>query len=374
MSNPEPNHSNSLIMKTFKLFSNDEKRDLSKTYIFACQHILRPREKMFPLFVDFGIPKENIFILGKAYSTNNNLFKELKDFGFYMYQPSFDMNRSFDEQHKENCNTIFNLFLKNVLGGSRVIVLDDGAMMLSVFDENFGKISKDIEILGIEQTSSGFRKLEDKTLKFPIINVARSAIKLNKESPFIAEVCLKQISDYISANNITDNKFLVVGLGPIGQALVDDLRKQGKKVFGFDTSFGHKNLMEKIKELRPNIIIGATGKESISQEDIEYFNSLHYPMYLVSVSSSDREFPVAAYRKDKSLDINSDVRYGNIVFVNNGFPINFKGNCYYKNGIEKIERTICLLIGSALYLANNEKPVTLEKGFIEVPEKITAIL
>ncbi len=373
MSNPKPNYSNLLMTRTFKLFSNDGKRDLSKTYIFACQHILRPREKMFPLFVDFGIPKENIFILGKAYSTNNNLFKELKDFGFHVYQPSFDINKSFDEQHKENCNAIFDLFQKNVLDGSRVIVLDDGAMMLSVFDENFGKISKDIEILGIEQTSSGFRKLEDKTLKFPIINVARSAIKLNKESPFVAESCLGQIFDYISANDITDNKFLVIGLGPIGQAIVDDLHEQGEKVFGFDISFGHKNLIEKIKELRPSIIVGATGKESISQEDIECLNFLRYPIYLISVSSSDREFPVAVYRKDKSFNINFDVRYGNIVFVNNGFPINFRGN-FCKNGIEKIERTICLLMGSVLYLANNGKSATLEKDFIEVPEKITAIL
>ncbi|HEC94219.1 MAG TPA: hypothetical protein ENI56_02520 [Candidatus Kaiserbacteria bacterium] len=362
-----------LLAKTFNLFSRNKKRDLSKTYIFTCQHILRPREKMFSLFVGFGIPKENIFILGKEYSTNVNLFAELKNDNFNLYQPSFDTKKTFDEQHNENCNLLFKLFKETVFGESRVIILDDGAVLLSEFNKNFEKIDESIEILGIEQTSSGFRKLENEILKFPIINVARSAIKLNKESPFIADICIEKISDYISENNIINNKFLVVGLGPIGKALVNGLHKQGEKVSGFDDALGHKNLMEKIIELKPNIIIGATGIKAISEEYIEYLNSLNYPIYLVSVSSSDREFPVASYRKGISLNIHSDVIYGNIVFVNNGFPINFESS-YYKGGVKRIERTICLLLGSVLYLANRRETSSLSKGFIVVPEKITTLL
>ena len=328
---------------------------------------------MFPLFVEFGIPKKNIFVLGKAYSTNTCLFKELKDSGFNLYQPSFDAKRSFDEQHKENCKSMFKLFEKNVPNESRVIVLDDGSALLSEFNKNFDKINKSIEILGVEQTSSGFRQLEDETLKFPVINVARSNIKLKKESPFIADICLEKLSNYILENNITPTQFLVLGLGPIGRAFVSLLQKQGKKVFGFDTILGHKNLMEKITTSKPNIIIGATGTRAISEGDIEYLNSLGYPIYLVSVSSSDREFPVTSYRKHNHSDVYSDVKYGNIIFVNNGFPINFKSH-YYKGGVERIERTMCLLLGSILYLANKQKLVTLPKGFIEVPKKIITIL
>lgn len=364
---------NSLITKTYNLFSVSKKRDFAKTYIFACQHILRPREKVLSLLIEFGIPKENIFVLGKAYSTNNSLFEELKDAGFNLYQPPLDIKKSFDEQHKKNCNQMFSLFEKTVPRGSRVIILDDGGVLLSEFNRNFETINRGIEILGIEQTSSGFRLLENVTLNFPIINVARSAIKLVKESPFIAEVCLEKLSIYILGNKIVPSRFIVIGLGPVGQALVDVLQKQGEKVFGFDTILGHKNLIEKITKLRPNIIIGATGATAISREDVERLDSLGYPIHLVNVASSDREFPVAAYRQDKNLHIHSDVKYGNIIFVNNGFPINF-GTGHFKGGVEKIEKTICLLLGSVLYLANKQESVTLPEEFIKVPKKITNIL
>jgi hypothetical protein len=284
-----------------------------------------------------------------------------------------DMGKSFDDQHRESCNKLFNIFEKTVSSGSRVIVLDDGAMLLSVFNENFGKIKEDIKILGIEQTSSGFRKLEHGTLQFPVVNVARSIIKLTKESPFIVENIIEKLDEYILEKKLKNKEFLIIGLGPIGKTLVDVLQKSGEKVTGFDTGLGHKDLVGKIMYLKPNIIIGATGTSVISQKDIEIMNSLSYPIYLVSVSSSDREFPVAAYRKDKDLRIHSDVNYGNIIFVNNGFPLNFKGN-RHKEGTETIERTICLLLGSVLYLASDQNSADLTKGFIDVPKRITDIL
>jgi hypothetical protein len=370
--NDKSNHPYSLLQQTFDLFPISANQDLSQTYIFACQHILEPQGKMFSMFVDFGVPKENIFVLGKVYSTNNVQFEELKQSGFQVQQPAFDINKSFDEQHKDNCEALFQIFEKSVSGKARVIILDDGSGLLSVFNKNFEKISKDIELVGVEQTSSGFRKLESEILKFPIINVARSAIKLNKESLFIAESCFEKIDSYVKDNNLSQNRFLVIGLGPIGQALVDLLQKRNEEVFGFDTALGHENLIEKIKELKPNIIMGATGVTVISNEDVMILNSLGHKIHLISVSSSDREFPVANYRKENDLDIHSDVVFENVVFLNNGFPINFKGN-RYEGAVAGIERTICLLLGSVLYLSKVDI-ARLPKKFIDVPESVTNIL
>ena len=362
-----------LITETFNLFFKNKRTDHTKTYIFACQHILRPREVMFSLLVEFGIPQENIFILGKAYSTNYKLLKELMENKFNVHQPPFDNHRSFDEQHRENCKQLFNLCIEKVTNKSRVIVLDDGAMLLSLFNNRFEKISKEIDVLGIEQTSSGFRKLENEKLNFPIINVARSVTKLGKESPFIAEICLRKLSEYFFGKEIGYKKYLILGLGPIGKSFIELLQERGENVVGFDIVLGNEKLKEKIKTLKPNIIIGATGTASISKDDVEYLNSLGYPVYLVSASSSDREFPAIAYRKRSEANIHSDIRFNNIVFVNNGFPINFEIN-RPKEGIRWIERTICLILGSVLHLASIKKPSILKAGFIDVPKNITAIL
>ncbi|MEI7462805.1 MAG: hypothetical protein WCK03_00215 [Candidatus Taylorbacteria bacterium] len=362
-----------LLQRIVDLFPAPRSVDLSKTYIFACQHILEPQQKMFAQLIDAGVPRENIFVLGKAYSTNNEVLKELQGDGINAEQPIFNFLVSFDEQHKADCSALFNTFKEVVSGKARVIILDDGAGLLSVFNENFDKISSDIEIVGVEQTSSGFRRLESEVLKFPIINVARSAVKLSKESGFIAESCYQRINEYLETNKIYQNRFLVVGLGPIGQAIVDLLQKENKEVFGFDTILGHQNLIGKIQELKPNVIIGATGSTVISKDDVLTLNSLGYKIYLASVSSSDREFAIVDYQKGDDLQIHSDVEFENITFLNKGFPINFKGN-RNEGAVEGIERTICLLLGAVLYWISKDSLVNIPKKFIEVPEKVTNIL
>jgi hypothetical protein len=362
-----------LLQRIVDLFPVADKAGLNRTYIFACQHILEPQQRMFKYLVDIGIPKENIFILGKAYSTNEQVLKEIQDFGLNASQPDFDSRISFDEQHKVHCSNMFDKFQKTVVGRARVIVLDDGAGLLSVFNDNFDRIDKGIEIAGIEQTSSGFRRLESEILKFPIINVARSDIKLSKESGFIAELCNQRISDYLMRNNLLKNRFLVVGLGPIGQAIVDLLQTGNNVVFGFDTILGHQNLIGKILELKPNVIIGATGSTILSKDDILTINSLGYKIHLISVSSSDREFAITEFRAGYILKIHSDVQFENVTFVNNGFPITFTGN-RYEGYIEGIERTICLLLGSVLSLLEFKTLSKIPKHFIEVPEKVTNIL
>lgn len=370
MINPPITKTTTLLTKTFNLFSPN-KGKLTNVYVFACQHILRPREEMFSLFLEFGFPKENIFVLGKAYSTNEKLFKELQAEGLNIFQPEFDTDKSFDEQHKGNCERLFELCKKNVPSGSRVIVLDDGGMLLSVFNERRGEVSG-LRIYGIEQTSSGFRKFETENLQFPVINVARSATKLNKESPYIAETCFKKLKEYISNNKILATRSLIIGLGPIGKELLALFEENKDEVEGFDIALGHTDLLRKISDFKPDIIIGATGTTCLSKEDILHLSSPNHLFYLMSVSSSDREFSVASFRVGDTQDVHIDVRYKNIVFVNNGFPINFEIN-REKEGVEKIERTICLLLGSVLYLANIDK-VPVDGGFFDVPEIIESIL
>lgn len=363
----------SQLPKILSLFPRQEKFDPDKTYIFACQHILRPRDEMLSMLVNWGIPRSHIFILGKAYSTNSRLLKELKQAGYNIYQPSYSGRKPFDTEHENNCLWLFNLCKQRVPDGSRVIVLDDGGMLISVFNRRFKELSQDNEILGIEQTSSGFRKLENQYMNFPVVNVARSVTKLNKESLLVAQKCYKKLSQYFHDKKIGKKRYLVIGRGPIGQAFIKLLQAKKEKVVSFDIISDSASLRQKVKALKPNVIIGATGTCSVSHEDVGYFTQLKYPIYLASMSSSDREFPVADFRNSVKTRLHSDVKYQNITFVNNGFPINFTKN-RSREGAEWIEKTICLILGSILYLVNMEEPNTLTNGFIEVPEDVTAIL
>ena len=122
-----------------------------------------------------------------------------------------------------------------------------------------------------------------------------------------------------------------------------------------------------------NIIVGATGSNIITRSDIKSMNGLlKHNLYLISMSSSDREFPTIYIRENgtKSSEIHDDIIWDSIVLVNNGFPITFKGNMF-ESLPEDIERTIGLLYGSVLQaISSNVQGV----GFIETPECLNGAL
>lgn len=343
--------------------------DLSKVVIVACQHLLEPQKIMFQKIMGLGILPENMFILGKAYSTNDDILNECKNLGIFTLQPKYNPNVSFDDQHKENCNNIWELSREKRALAEKIIILDDGGILLSVAVND-----TDTSLyVGIEQTSSGFRKLESQKISFPIFNVARSPIKLELETPFIIDVGFPRILESINYFKIDNPRFLVIGLGPIGLELEKRIRENNFFVTSYDKIHGEQNIDKIILDNTIDVIIGATGSQVISHDEIAFLNSqLNKKAIFVSMSSSDREFEIWKLRDLFSLKktIHDDIHFENITILNGGFPITFKGNCFEVTPA-KIEKTIGLLFsGVCLGILDND----LEKGIIHIPESITKLL
>lgn len=347
-----------LLNKVFTTYSSGS-RDLSNVHLIACQHLLEPQLEMFKKLIDFGLNPQNIVVLGKIYSVNEEIASELKALGIDVKTPPF-LGKSFDVEHRENCIAILNSLPTNI---ENVIILDDGAELIKVFSESYRKV-----LFAVEQTSSGFRKLENTVSDFPIVNVARSAVKLIQESPIIARICFERIEQYIQQANLSKPSILIVGLGPIGEAIFEIFKQNDFVVNGFDIKHGHSDLINKIKELQPNIIVGATGSNIITEKDLESLTSDHI-FHLISVSSSDREFAVTSFRKDNAIHV--DISVKNFVFVNNGFPITFKGKRIESTPIE-MEKTMCLLGGSIVYGIQND--ISSRKGLVEVPQELQDLI
>jgi hypothetical protein len=90
------------------------------------------------------------------------------------------------------------------------------------------------------------------------------------------------------------------------------------------------------------------------------------------MSSSDREFPAIYLRMaaPPNHSLHADSAYKNIVLVNGGFPITFKGNRCESSPAE-MEKTMALLYGSVLHACLTQPE---GKGFVDVPSDIIEII
>jgi S-adenosylhomocysteine hydrolase len=358
-----------------EILSLYKKEQLKNVYILGCQHILEPQAKMIELIHEYSVPKENIFMFGKIYSTSNEVLKNLSLEGFNISQPEFNSNISFDLQHSENSRKEFIRFLSLIKNPSKIVILDDGGELLKVVNDKFNLIPEGVPVLGVEQTSSGFRKLEKSKINFPIFNVARSNVKLIKESPLIAELGCQRVIDVFEKYNIENPRVLVVGLGPIGANMLSILSSKGYFVLGYDIAHHDaEDIVNLIKNNDINTVIGAVGANIVDSNKIEEIKDIiKHNVYLISMSSADREFP-AVYVREKANSfsgVHSDVIWENIILVNNGFPITFKGNVY-ESTPKEIEKTIGLLLGSTLESVFSSEG--LSNGFIDVPKYIIDII
>lgn len=351
------NYSYPILEKVYE-FYNKMPHDVNDVFLVCCQHIMEPQAKMFEYFIRFGFDPKKIILLGKAYSTSHEVLEEVKSKEIQVTQPNFS-GEAFDKEHEKNCSALLNL----VANTSKVIILDDGAELIKTFIKNRRNF-----IFGVEQTSSGFRRLENEKLPAPVFNVGRSVTKLTQESPLVARHLCERIIHYLQEKEVMNPKIFIVGLGPIGESILEIFKEEKLRVGSFDTKHDQGILIEKIRDFKPNIIIGATGTSILSKEDIESIVSDDF-IFLISASSSDREFPVAYFRNNNKA-VHDDIYYKNLIFVNNGFPFSFMGNRYEMTPME-IEKTICLLIGSVM--SGITRGVS-KDGFLEVPAELENLI
>jgi hypothetical protein len=328
--------------------------DLSQTYIIACQHVLPSLHLMIESFIDFNLPNKNVFILGKCYSTSITTYKNLRKDGIYVDENSlfFDSHISFEEQYKQNIVGFIKTidFINIANSGKKLIIFDDGGELVKYINS----ISCDhSNIIAVEQTSSGYNKIKDLSLKFPIINAARSYAKLVYESPFIAKSLMDQIINKLSEHKIILDKALILGNGAIGNALYNNLFPIcHTDTYDVDTKLSNICLGD-TDISNYNLIIGATGFCSIP--NINYKNFTRKTL-LISASSGDIEFNAVTLRllKEKYNNCHNDIILNNYILASSGFPINFHRMDKDNIPLEYIQLTFSLMFFGVCYFYNTK--------------------
>ncbi|RJQ18180.1 hypothetical protein C4573_00475 [Candidatus Woesearchaeota archaeon] len=295
--------------------------------VIACQHLLYTNYAMFEKLFALGLRPENTFLIGKSYSMNTDIEQLFRKKNVHVHSYQYDSYQSFDTQFASASKK----FLERIVHtGEKILVIDDGAALLENVQQ-YGSV-----VCGVEQTSSGYNQLANLDMPFPLINVARSPVKLVHESPFIAGLAIEKLQKYLTQYN--SQSALVIGAGPIGLHIYEQLPV--KKKLLYDIASSAKSLPELLSE--SDLIIGCTGTTSVPKE---LHATIKKGAVLVSVSSSDREFDAVHLRikNPQNCSPHRDFYVDGLHLLNAGFPITFDGGVHAAKP-EKIQLTQALML------------------------------
>jgi len=375
-------------LPTLHFFASNDREDFSNYIIILIQHLLSDFIHLVDAFEKNNADKSHIFIIGIPYSTKNKTVKYLKlrDYKNLTVPETYP----FDEPVKAAMLKAMEL---SVQTSKKILIIEDGGYAVPILHRDYYENSK-LFVGAVEQTANGIStdeglyqelKKQGRDYCIPIMDVARSDIKLRLESPLIGRAVCHNIAlllgkDYLE---IAGKSVGVVGFGHTGSRIVKTLRDMGANVTIFsdrkiDLSFANNEgytIVDSATELigKSRIIIEATGRVWAGVDEITAFQNNSY-----FVSASSKRLGIK-YSDFDSL-INTDkilncpgigkkyeiISTGNaITLLADGYPVNFFDSESVPD--KAIEFIPTILFESAKFLVRNRDQ--LPNDIIEFEEK-----
>jgi S-adenosylhomocysteine hydrolase len=321
-----------------KITNSEYKLDFSNTLFVCVQHLLATTNYMLDSLLNLGANVKNVHIMGKPYSTCDTVVDSLIANGYnYYHHPDQQSIGNFNNTFYHYIDKMWTDIMQQLSHDSSIkliVILDDGGSCIcrvpSYIVDNYN-------VIGVEQTASGIAKIKSQIPPLPIIDVATSATKKLIESPMIADAVVRKLELVLPI--ITKKKLIcgVIGLGAIGNAVINKLLTLGHKVITYDKdniNLDNKNAIsyDDVNQLIYDCeyIFGCSGNDVTSGVDFSQINS---EKYFISCSSHDIEFlSLINYIKQTIDDINitdnGDIvctvnKKAKINILRKGYPINF---------------------------------------------------
>ena len=355
--------------------------------LVAVQHMVRTNLTLFQALFKLGLQPCNTFVIGKGYSTCTGCLRAMQDAGA---RASEDLRPPLSGHYEEAREEELRAFWSSLNGRGilerqeKVIIADVGGRLLSLAEEECAEIGAGPKVIGLEQTTSGIRRLELRPRAFPIINVAEAAAKPLHESPLVAETIIDRV-DRRRPGRWPQMRVGVIGLGEIGQAMIAKLAARGLDVMGSDTenridsSGGTQPVALDTLVERAEIIFGCTGSD-IFQNGLP---ARHQPnLVLVSCSSEDVEFrsllreaTLAVQTEWPAQDVTIAGPSGPVTILVGGYPFNFD-----TSGIsvaeQAIQATTALMLAGILTAAFmlSDSRQGYPSAFVQLPSLLQAAI
>jgi S-adenosylhomocysteine hydrolase len=348
------------------------------TVMIIVQHLLRTNVQLIRSMFDLGLAPERTFVLGKGYSTNLRCSASLRSLGVHVANElpppkpgEYGIRREQEIDH-----------FWAAIGADRLLDRDIPVLIDDVGGRLLRRAAQSphlARVAGVEQTTSGVRRVEHLSLGFPVVNLARAGAKTQHESPLLAIEILRRM-DAASIGNWPNGKICIVGNGSVGSALAKAMKARGIKASLFDVA--PENLEDfTLGDTLPScvaeadFVFGCTGQELFNDVPISAFQG---GTTFVNCSSEDVEFAAILRQADRSAgidwpaaDVEVSIEKQKVTILNGGFPLNFDNS-----GVSLPEQ--CVQLTTALTLAGivtaskhcSSSNAQSGKALIEIPQVV----
>lgn len=338
---------------------------------FMCvQHMLGVQVPFYEICEGIGMNRGRTTIVGTPYTSNRTVRDVLRDKGWDARRVPLDLAVWKEEVR----SAIYERLHSAMESGRRVVVLDDGGIVSKLLHEDPFLRDHADKFTIVEQTRRGITVADENPLRTAIANVAQSLTKVLVEGPIIGDILQEKLMTRLERLGIKSVKGMrigVVGKGAIGNPLIEELKRMGAIVTGWDTDRDKLTPAEKkLSEAEffggQELILGATGMESMGPEQLALVKS---GTIIGSCSSKLVEIDMGAMSQDaipggtKEIDSESfppSVEYTlkdgrKITVLAQGYPLNFDGSVNTTDP-DLIQVTRALLLLGLLQASRSKVP------------------
>jgi S-adenosylhomocysteine hydrolase len=335
---------------------------LAGTHVVAVQHLLESTGSLIDALLRLGVQPRHVHVLGKLYSTHDATARRLAEGGVEVHASSRPTAWGhFAEAMRNDVASLWASTERTVPAGAPLTVLDDGGRCV---DQMPGRFRDSALTCGIEQTTSGLAHiLASSAARVRVIQVAASAAKRLLEPPMISAAVIERTARLMDTLPSTTTCG-VLGLGPIGRAMAEELARRGHRVLAYDPDPGARRFRRDGLTMcrarrdvvrHATVIFGCSGTDALLNERAVL--KVRGQLVLASCSSEDREFQALlagaatdgpSPTSDPFASVGVPIgRNGRLLILRGGYPINFDGGPHSVPAAD-IQLTRGLLFGAVI--------------------------
>lgn len=263
--------------------------------VFGYLHCLPSLTYLIGALKRIGIPSHQIYLLGKPYSTIPTAVEALRALGVSVLDRDVTFRPGFyDEAANALLETVVETVCRRIIAQPRlrrVIIVDDGGLLTAAWWRKARALG--LEVVSVQQTTSGFRRNRLQRSPFPKIDVARCAAKRIFEAQIIVDGVLAKVKSNLASLG-ESRSVAVIGVGAVGSRLAEVLRDLGKDVWVHDRARtrpipGVQHTENWRRCIRyAQVVFGCTGANWLDL--MQLGTPLADPVSFISCSSRDVEF------------------------------------------------------------------------------------